>query len=448
MLRSLVVTVLAFNAVAQAQEYVSPNSRKETCHILAPMPNGKYAAKDQKQEQKLCNINFYDAKIALCPKTWSTSAAIMIYNIEKEGLSPAAFESQKCAARIGDKLGKFKMTMNQSGTSGTTSTSSLLYYHFSRYLDTMIDVPVAVLRTIDKDVMNDRVAVKAKAKGAMNRSAWDWIKKATKTPDIYKPTDDIFTKDRQQFYGVLLNDKGERYGAEINSARKAGWGAPQVKEFQTTAAFTALRTQAPIAKVTAGNKSYSAVQMAYWMRELSEIAVLDHIFSQQDRVGNIDFQWHWYWVDAQGNVTHRKSDSKVAREKMSSIAMPEDIKAFNPVLLQRTLIGDNDAGGSPRYANFSKKTGMVAGLRHFNSSEYNKLQALSHDFQSKGPILNHIKSNFGLTDAQLKMVVNNTVEVAAILNKNCKAGVLLFDLNPTRFIKGDTAADTVDCDAH
>ncbi|MGH9875560.1 MAG: hypothetical protein ACRD9S_24145, partial [Pyrinomonadaceae bacterium] len=59
-----------------------------------------------------------------------------------------------------------------------------------------------------------------------------------------------------------------------------------------------------------------------------------------------------------------------------------------------------------------------------------------------------IKSNFGLTDAQLRMVVNNTVEVAAILNKNCKAGVLLFDLNPTRFIKEDTAADTVDCDAH
>src|SRR5215813_4095481 len=223
MLRSLVVIVLAFNAVAQAQEYVSPNNRKETCHILVPMLNGKYAAKDQEQEQNLCSINFYDAKIALCPKTWSTSAAIMIYNIEQEGLSPAAFESQKCAARTGDKLGKFKMTMNQSGTSGTTSTSSLLYYHFSRYLDTMIDVPVAVLRTIDKDVMNDRVAVKAKGQSAMNRSAWDWVKKASKTPDIYKPTDDIFTKDRQQFYGVLLSDKGERYGAEINSARKAGW---------------------------------------------------------------------------------------------------------------------------------------------------------------------------------------------------------------------------------
>src|SRR5262245_30146514 len=119
MLRSLVVIVLTFNTVAQAQEYVSPNHRKETCHILAPMPNGKYTAQDQEQEQNLCNINFYDVKIALCPKTWSTSAAAMIYNIEKEGLSPTAFESQQCAARTGDKLGKFKMTMNQSGTSGT-----------------------------------------------------------------------------------------------------------------------------------------------------------------------------------------------------------------------------------------------------------------------------------------------------------------------------------------
>jgi hypothetical protein len=74
---------------------------------------------------------------------------------------------------------------------------------------------------------------------------------------------------------------------EINGPRKAAWGAPQSREFQTTPAFTALRRDATLASAIAG-APYPAQQMVFWMRELSEIAVLDHIFSQQDRVGNIE----------------------------------------------------------------------------------------------------------------------------------------------------------------
>ena len=34
-------------------------------------------------------------------------------------------------------------------------------------------------------------------------------------------------------------------------------------------------------------------QMVLWMNEVSEIAILDYIFNQQDRIGNIDFIWYW-----------------------------------------------------------------------------------------------------------------------------------------------------------
>ena len=104
-----------------------------------------------------------------------------------------------------------------------------------------------------------------------------------RNPSAYVPTDDLFTADRQQIYGVLLDDKGARYGVEINGPRKAAWGAPQSREFQTTPAFTALRRDATLTSAIAG-APYPAQQMVFWMRELSEIAVLDHIFSQQDRV--------------------------------------------------------------------------------------------------------------------------------------------------------------------
>ena len=446
--------------LANAQSFVSPNSLTETCRILAPIPGGDFSDKDRKQEARLCAIDFYSPSVALCPKNISTSAGVYLYDISSlTGITTAEYESKHCGQEVeiagkkleADKLGKFKVTMNQSGTSGTTSTSSLLYYQFSRLLDTLIDIPVSVQRTIDKDVMDQRVAAKSAGKSKMNREAWKWIRAAAARPESYSPTDDLFTADRKQFYGIILKDSGDRYGAEINSERKAGWGAPQVREFQTTPAFLALRSRKPIAEAVAG-APYSAAQMVHWMRELSEIAVLDYIFSQQDRVGNIDFQFHWYWIDAKGDVTHRKADTKnidkkdLTRADMKSIVMPEDIKAFNPVLIQRSILADNDAGGNPRYANFAKKTEMVDGLRHFNAGEYRKLQEMVRDFKSNGPILQHLTSEFGLTAKQLKMVVDNTVEVAGILKANCQAGKLKFDLNPARFFTGDSSADVVDCE--
>jgi hypothetical protein len=441
---------LSISAQAQTQSFTSSHNRIETCRILEPMPGAGYSEKDHKQERKLCAADFYAPSIALCPKTWSTSAAIVIYDVSELGLRVADYEASMCRkGGPGDKIGKLKVTMNQKGTSGTTSTASLLYYQFSRYLDTMVDVPVAVQRTVDKDVMYERVATHARGASAMNRTAWEWIKTAARNPDAYRPTDDLFTADRQQFYGTLLDDKGDRYGVEINSARRAGWGEPQVREFQTTPAFTALRTAAPLVEAIAG-APYPAPQMVYWMRELSEIAVLDHIFAQQDRVGNIDFQLKWYWVDEKGEVQDRKADTSaidrdLVRDDIKRIPVPEDIQRFNPVLLQRSAIGDNDAAASPRYANFTKQTGMVAGLRHFDADQYRKLQVLARDFQNGGPMSQYLRSQFGLTEKQIGMIMANTIEVAETLKSGCVAGHIRFDLNPKRFLKGDAGAEAIDC---
>jgi hypothetical protein len=83
-----------------------------------------------------------------------------------------------------------------------------MYYVLSRYLDTLVEVSVAVYRTIDKEMLDKRVAAHASGQGSMNRSAWEWIRTSVRNPSAYVPTDDLFTADRQQIYGVLLDDKG------------------------------------------------------------------------------------------------------------------------------------------------------------------------------------------------------------------------------------------------
>lgn len=383
--KSLALFSLLFTAHAafaevqgQATEYVSPNGLRERCVRLNPMPNGVYKKKDAEQEAFFCAVDLNSSTTALCPKTWSTSAGTLIYSTEGTGLSPAAYEAARCNAKNGHtKVAKFKNTMNTPTTSATFAQSSMLYYHFSRFFDAATDVPVAVYRTIDKDAHRARVSVKAKGIGAMNIAAWNMMRAAEKTPSVYAPQDDLFTSDRKQIYGVMLRDRGERYGSEFNGTRASGWGKGQNNDFQKTPGFMALRSELPLSEaVVEGVKlaiqdsamkkamggGVSTAQVVYWMKELTEITVLDYIFSQQDRIGNIDFQWNWVYVKDGVVESERVKDDRyqnLGRLSMAKIPVPPELKAYNPILLQRTSMGDNDAGGKVQYANFTKSTQML-----------------------------------------------------------------------------------------
>ena len=187
--------------------------------------------------------------------------------------------------------------------------------------------------------------------------------------------------------------------------------------------------------------------MIFWMKDLSEIAIFDFIFSQQDRVGNIDFKWYWYWVDAEKKIKRQKVDSKVPRVSMRRISTPPDeIKEFNPVLLQRTMLVDNDAGGRYPYQNYSRKTKMVENLRHINPKTYRKLIQLNNDLQSKGEIYDYIVRTFGLSDIQINQIVVNTNKVVTRLKATCHQGELRFDLKPGKFLKGEPISEDLDCD--
>jgi hypothetical protein len=173
------------------------------------------------------------------------------------------------------------------------------------------------------------------------------------------------------------------------------------------------------------------------MREVSEIVLLDFIFSQQDRIGNIDFTPYYYWLE-NGEQKHKKAK----HHEPGDADVPADA-----ILLRRTNLNDNDAGGRVAYANFTKSTQMLEKLRHFDAGVYRKLVALDMDLQSGGPVFQWLDSSLGLSDRQVKQVVDNTALAAGILRDSCNRGDLRFDLNPKRFFEtGDITPETVSCD--
>lgn len=456
---------VAGDAKGQTVEFVSPGGTREACVAVHPVPGGDYSANDEAEERSLCAMDFYSGDFALCPKTFSTSPGTLVYNVSSGPYAGRAenFEAEHCRKRgivssgvVGDPV-SYKMTMNGQETSATFAPAALLYYHFSRYFGSHVDVPVSVWRSMDRKEHFERVvrtglAVSANGGSPMNRAGWEMLAEGAKDPGSYRPTSELYTDGGTQIFGILIREEGRRYGADINGTRESGWGAGQNRDFQETAPFLALRHEGPVAEAIeqgiatakknpelrkAMRTDPSPVQMAFWMTELSEIVVMDFIFSQQDRVGNIDYVDYWYWVE-DGNVEHARA---------SGGEPPDSVRALDPVKIRRSVINDNDAGGRVPYANFAKSTGMVGNLRHFRAETYVRLQRLAQDFEESGPLYEWLRSSFGISERQIAQVVNNTLEASRMLRSACESGRLRFSLDPHAMLRtGASVEKDVACD--
>jgi hypothetical protein len=443
---------LASDAVqGEVKSFKSPNGLEERCVILNHIPGGAYSDEDKATESRYCQIDIYDTDTAICPKLRSTSPATFIYDLKHGPLAGKQAEFEQTVCPRGEVMVKeakdaptdFKVTMNAQNASATFAPASLLYYHFARYFDAYTHVPVSVFRTIDRDIHEQRISARGLAWSAknpalkMNNAAWLELDKVEKDPKAYAEPKELFTSDMQQVFGILMRIEGKRYGEEINGTRKSGWGKGQNFDFQQTPAFTALRSEKPLAKAIEPvvAKGHAAGQVVLWMQELTEITLLDYIFSQQDRVGNIDYVEYWY-SKQNGEISHIKAVDKQHQPTVDAI------------LLKRTVLNDNDAGGKKKYSNFSKITGMLEATRHYNGKTYQRLQHLAKDVQRKGPLYGYLQNSFGLSDVQLQLATANIQQAAAILFNSCQAKKLRFDLDPDGFLlEGKTTEQAIACEA-
>ena len=478
----LSLLVLTEFSYAGAFQGTAKNYDKEQCVVLSRFaePSGvKYHSADAKKETALCEIDFKNSGLGLCPKTWSTSPGTVVYDIKasKYNGNPATFESAYCPKQIAlkgtvagvDKIAVFKQSVNgqfNQSTSATFSQASLLYYHFSRYLNMTVDIPVAVVRTMDAKTHLQRVASKGSkiARGRMNLAGWHVVKSAEENPSGYRPVNEFYYGEVTDglLYGAMLKGHGQRYGAEFNGNISGKGYSEQYVYLQKTPAFYALMSPKPFADaltvgVTSSKKdpvvaktlqaAVSAEQMMFWMQEMSEIAIIDYLFNQQDRPGNIDCVWEWYYLNDKGELKSKRDGSEVSRLKMESIPIPEDIKKSSRyVLIQKTQLNDNDAAGR-KYTNFTKKAGLLEKIRHVNAKTYRQLIHLANDFQTKGELYNYLRDTFYLSSAYADMIAQNAIQAAQIIKATCKSGVMKFDLDAEGYALTQKAAELpIDCE--
>lgn len=427
------------------------------CGGLPPLA-GELDAADRAGEQAFCGIDFPGPSTAICPKTWSTSPAAVIYELKGtpwEGRGDE-FEERHCAPggkardEASRELAFFKNSLNGQKTSGTFAPSSLLYYHLSRLLQTRVHVPVAVqasfaTRAYAQRVVQPGVRYSSQGSRGMLHEGWLEMDAALSAPAQYSHQRELFIDDGARLWGVLLMPQGSRYGPEINGTRESGWGEGQNRDFQRTAPFIALRTDAPLLQaVQAGVREarrdpamakalpgeVSPVQVAWWMNEISEIVLLDYILGQQDRVGNIDYLKRWVWLQD--------------GELRSEAARPESAAT----LLYHSVLNDNDAGVRSGYANYARSTDMLADWRHMDPGLYRRLQSLARDFRAGGEISQAIRQRYRLSHHEADRVIQHGIEAADYLAQRCEAGELRFDLGIANVLDPAAAAESPPpCDA-
>lgn len=470
--QQLAAIVLSLVAVGQgfaapvegeAVSFASPGGLTEQCIRIQPMPGADFSKGDHKTEAGYCELDLY--RLALCPKLWSTSPGTILYEIDLAswGGDPAGFEAAHCAGghhARGEALGKpatFKMSVNGHDTSATYAPSSWVYYHFSRYFDTGVHVPVAVYRSMEAAQHRQRVTRRGLelTEGHRNlrmlAAGWRFVDELERGEGSSGARQAALTDEGRQVYGVLLDNKGERYGPEINGTRESGWGSGQNHDFQLTAPFIALRTAGSLQEAAregvhqaranpqmarALPADTSTAQVVFWMRDVLEIVLLDYLLGQQDRIGNIDYDWRWYWVE----------DGKLESKAAHGHEAPDDIRAFEPVRLQRSAINDNDAGVRSGYANFARSTGMLDGLRHFHPGLYQKLGRLSADLSAGGPSYAWLTGPAGLGTREADAITKRAAEAFEKLSGDCRAGQLALDLDPAAFLGAEPDPAPATCD--
>ncbi|GGE59050.1 hypothetical protein [Actibacterium pelagium] len=442
------------NVTGTVSEFSSWFGVSEQCIRTSPMPGATYTDEDIAQEEALCAMDLYSMDIGICPKIWSTSPSVVLYDLVGSKLEGERrkFQEDICAGGKAARyvatreLARLKFTMNQPGTSAAYAPAPILYYHLSRYLNMNVEVAPAVWRSMDQQVLLGEVALGGAhfTAGSLRtqkvNAAWQAIVDAIRDPESYSKEGgygtaaDILLEDGLRAYGTLLHAQGSGFDEEVNGIEDDGLGdVEEMRHFMLTPGYITLMIDAPLdeaAKIGIERAvppafetmpdGLSTAQVAYWARELAETTLLDFILSQKDRPGNIDRSDYYAWV-SEGAVQWAKEDN----HEPGDGAVPEDAMPVS-----RLALNDNDAAVKVEYQNDAFMTGMLARVRHFDADTYRSLHALAADLTNDGPTWNWLRESSGVSWAEADRIRENVGFAAETLAQSCELGVLRFDLDP------------------
>ncbi len=442
---SLVLSFVSFSAWSQfdastsrgtvMRQFSTPNNKQEICVIPQHSALGLYSKKDFDDEKELCSFDFHGLtedrevkQMALCPKLNSTNPGVLIMEIP-ENWSRNKFEAEKCL--IDNELQKTEAKFKQTVTCSYTP-SILAYYHFSRYLGGAGRVPVSVLRTMSRDrhykVTQQGLIGTRKIGGAIHKG-WNILKESHENSIPQALLHDI---SGDFLFGALqsnIKNEGKYYEIIGGGEYEQRYNNFLKKDF-----YKQLQSSQDILEIIGSNQFEKVAQPISMLKDATDMILLDTLLTQQDRMYNQHFKWSWIWLES-GKIKTKRVEAKMNTKGIVTFSNEKEkaelaqFQSKNAVMIKELIMKDNDCGVRARfYRNRMKEVKALDGIRHMSGKTYTAFLKLAQSLKNPDMIA-YLKNETLMSDADLKLIIQNVSEVETTLRSKCRSGILKLDLD-------------------
>ncbi|AZZ36529.1 hypothetical protein CIK05_06910 [Bdellovibrio sp. qaytius] len=413
--------------------------RGETCYVPNRLEGAKYSKKDLGREQELCSMNI-SASAAVCGKVESTNPALEFFEIA-EGWTAAQMEAKNCFIQkpggakddnAFKKLAKYKLS-----TSCSYTPSLLAYYHVSRFLGNINQVPPAVLRTVDASIhrsIGTKALVTISDKSSLIAQTWTGLLSILTKGSAHSKATNVFTDDYKYSFGALQYNptKEERYSEMLNGGTDQLTRTANFKAKNST--YINLTKVGSLASLGLSGWSEKNAQEVLKMQNVADMILLDTMLSQQDRLGNLHYTMEPYMLVTQNGKTKvDKLDSLSKKDLASGQKYPA-----GTIMLKKMMMKDNDCGVAKE--NHIKNGKLLEGLRHFNPETFEKLIKLMKLIDTaEGKA--YFKKETAMSATDIDLFEDNVEYSLKVLVNACKAGQLTLDLDLDSAFAGQAVPD-------
>ena len=393
-----------------------PGRNAEVCVIPKHFYVGRYFDEDIEADTQLCNIDVHK-NAAVCPKLNSTNPGLDFYSLPQGG-TPKEVEAARCKTAGANKIAKYKLSSSCSYT-----PSILGYYHVSRMLGGIADVPPAILRTFDlqNHITIGYAALAETPSGSLIHQTWASLMAELTAGASSKRRDFLLTDDFAQSYGALSeNPTNESFYKEFfNGGTNNVARALNFRDKNPIVAMLARNVD--ISTLVPRNFTAENVQKLVQLKDAADLIVIDTLMNQQDRFGNIHYNATYYYIDGkdpnQDGSGELKSSKKLA---------PEEVARVGAVQIKKLLLKDNDCGVAKQ--NIAKQAGLAEHIVHIDPRTYLlllHLDAVAHLAEMK----EFFAREMVFTANDYANIRKNLKELATKLHQACLRGGLKLDLD-------------------
>ena len=349
---------------------------------------------DKNEIDELDSLDFHapsgSQSVGVVPKLHNTSAGIEIYELpptssketfeKTEGPYRPGTTKKYSNKRSGKKIAKFKV--------GTMAESGLACFYVSRLLGHLVEVPPATYRTMDVQEF-EKVGEQARTTGHPScTEAWANLRAMVKSGN-----QKVVLPDGKLVFGSLAeNPRGE------NSSPEDYWTVGAIRGHGF---YRVLSSKSPVASTLNLNDTGCLQDLAL-AQDMMRGVILDSIFRQVDRLGNISIAVLQHYVTNKGKV---KWDDKVSDKDKAEAVSP-----FHP--LKRIMYKDND-DGMMWGTNSISVTPILNETHHVDQTIYDRLQWLAGLMQDEPG-----------SDAKIKEYFVNAVHISGDNYDKLKASLI------------------------